>query len=89
MYLEKSIMIAKQYELKYQLIELYISYAKYTEEVMKKKHIYSSENVKTATELYNKAVILAKELKLPNMIEFASKERSSFKTFCQLNSIEI
>ena len=89
MYLEKSIMLAKQFELKYQLIELYVAYAKYTEEVMKHKHIYSSENVRTASELYNKAVLLAKELRLPNMIEFANKERSSFKTFCQLNSIEI
>lgn len=89
MYLEKSIMLAKQFELKYQLIELYIAYAKYTEEVMKNKHIYSSENVRTASELYNKAVLLAKELRLPNMIEFATRERSGFKTFCQLNSIEI
>ncbi len=89
MYLEKSIMLAKQFDLKYQLIELYIAYAKYTEEVMKSKHIYSSENVKTASELYNKAVLLAKELRLSNMIELATRERSGFKTFCQLNSIEI
>ena len=82
-------MLAKQFELKYQLIELYIAYAKYTEEVMKNKHIYSSENVRTASELYNKALLLAKELRLPNMIEFATRERSGFKTFCQLNSIEI
>ncbi len=89
MYLEKSIMIAKQFELKYQLIELYIAYAKYTEDVMKAKHIYSSENVRIASELYNKAVLLAKELRLSNIIEIANKERSNFKTFCQLNSIEI
>ena len=89
MYLEKSIMLAKQHDLKYQLIELYIAYAKYIEEVMKVKHIYSSENVKTASEMYNKAVLTAKELRLANMIDIANRERSSFKTFCQLNSIEI
>ena len=89
MYLEKSIMVAKQFELKYQLVELYISYGKYIEEVMKSKHIYSSENIKNALDMYNKALTAAKELHLQNMIETASRERAAFKTFCQLNSIEI
>jgi len=89
MYIEKSIMLAKQFDLKYQLIELYIAYAKYLEELMKSKHIYSSENIKNSLEMYNKSVTLAKELRLPNMIEMATRERSGFKTFCQLNSIEL
>ncbi len=89
MYLEKALMLAKQFDLKYQLVDLYISYAKHTEELMKSKHIYSSENTKSVLDMYNKAVITAKELKLSNVIEKATQARSAFKTFCQLNSIEI
>ena len=87
MYLEQAIGIAKQHELKYQLIELYLIYAKYVEELMKAKRIYSADNIKTTSEMYNKALLLSKELRLNNMIELVTREKSEFKTFCQLNSI--
>lgn len=89
MYLEKSLMLAKQYDLKYQLVDLYINYAKSTEELMKSKHIYSAENTKLVLDMYNKAVLTAKELQLPKVIETATQARAAFKTFCQLNSIEL
>ena len=89
MYLEKSIVIAKQFELKYQLIELYVEYAKYVQELMKSKKIYSKDNLDTVHEMYKKAIDTAKELALHNMLEYANKEYSSFKTYCQLNSIEV
>ncbi|MBQ8886901.1 MAG: zinc ribbon domain-containing protein [Candidatus Gastranaerophilales bacterium] len=89
MYLEQAIGLAKQHELKYQQIELYLVYAKYVEELMKAKHIYSADNVKTTSEMYNKALLLAKELRLNNMIELVTREKSEFKTFCQLNSINV
>lgn len=89
MYLEKSLMLAKQYDLKYQLVDLYINYAKSTEELMKSKHIYSAENTKLVLDMYNKAVLTAKELQIPKVIETAVQARAAFKTFCQLNSIEI
>ena len=89
MYLEKALMLAKQYNLRYQLIELYIAYAKYMEAFMSSKKTYSSEYIKVTSEMYTKALNLAKELKLNNLIEFTTRERSSFKTFCQLNSIEL
>ncbi len=88
MYLEQSIILAKQYNLRYQLIELYISYGKYIEALMGFKRIYSKDNVDTTSEMYNKALSIAKDMELPNMIELAAKERNNFKTFCQLNSIE-
>ncbi len=89
MYLEKSVMIAKQFDLKYQLIELYIAYGEYMEEFMKVNNSYSSEYIKLTGDMYNKALLLSKELKLANMKEIALRVRSEFKTFCQLNSIEI
>jgi len=89
MNLEESIVTAKQFKLKYILVELYIDYANYIEAVMKSKHIYSSENVKKAYELYKRAVVIAKELDIPYITEQAQRARAGFKTFCQLNSIEI
>ena len=89
MYLEQAIGLAKQNELKYQQIELYLVYANYIEELMKARRIYSNENVTIASDMYNKAVLLAKELRLDNMIELTTKAKSEFKTFCQLNSINI
>lgn len=89
MYLEKAIMLAKQCELKYQLAELYISYGKYMEQFMDMKQTYSDEYVKLTIDVYNKSVILAKELKIKPLIEKTTRERSAFKTFCQLKSIEL
>ncbi len=87
MYLEKAIMIAKQFDLKYQLVELYIAYGKYLEELMQSKNTYSEEYVKLTSDMYNKAISLAKSLHLNNLTEKAVRERASFKVFCQLNSI--
>ena len=89
MYLEESIVIARKNNLQYQLIELYIDYANYTLEVMKAKHIYASNNLKLALDMYSKALQLAKDLKLSNMSDKAYRARAGFKTFCQLNSIEL
>lgn len=89
MYLEEAIVIAKQFNLKYQLCELYLDYAKYTEELMKEKRIYSQANLNIAYDLYNKAVNTAKDLKLPNLSDKTYKARAGFKTFCQLNSLEL
>ncbi|MBE7704518.1 MAG: hypothetical protein E7Z90_01750 [Cyanobacteria bacterium SIG29] len=87
MYLEKAIMLAKQQELKYQIIELYVAYGNYMEEFMRITNNYSSNNVNITNDLYAKALNLAKELRLNNMIELVNKEKSEFKTFCHLNSI--
>ena len=87
MYLEKAIMLAKQFELKYQIIELYIAYGNYMEEFMKVTHNYSSINVSNTIEMYEKALVAAKELRLNNLIDKVNRAKSDFKTFCQLNSI--
>lgn len=89
MYLEQAIGLAKQHELKYQQIELYLVYAEYVQELMNAKRIYSQDNVNTVLDMYNKAVLLSKELRLSNMIEISTRARTEFKTFCQLNSINI
>ncbi len=89
MYLEQAIGLAKQHDLKYQQIELYLVYAKYVQELMNAKRIYAQDNVNTVLEMYNKAVLISKELRLSNMIEISTRARTDFKTFCQLNSINV
>lgn len=89
MYIEKSVVIAKQFNLKYQLIELYLSYGEYMQELMRLSKNYSPQNVSLTSELYNKAVLAAKELKLENLTEKTVRARSDFKAFCQLNNVEV
>ena len=89
MYLEKAIMIAKQFELKYQLTDLYLTFGKYMEDFMQSDKIYTPEYIQLTSEMYNKALAYARELKLQNMMEKAVKYRASFKVYCQLNSINL
>ena len=89
MYLEKALMLSKQFDLRYQLAELYISYGKYMEEFMRFKNEYNEEYVKLTAEMYSKSLLLAKTLNLKILMEKAIKARASFKVFCQLNSITL
>ena len=80
-------MLAKQYELKYQIIELYIAYGNYMEDFMRVTHNYSSNNIDVTNDMYNKALNLSRELRLNNLVDKVYREKNDFKTFCQLNSI--
>ena len=56
---------------------------------MKTNQTYSEEHVKLTLDMYNKALAIAKELKIAHLIEKTNKEHNNFKRYCQLNSIEI
>lgn len=86
MYLEKSVIIAKQFDLKYQLIELYLAYGEYMQELIRLSKKYLPSNITLTTEMYNKAVVTAKELRIKNLMEKALKARNEFKTLCKLHS---
>lgn len=87
MYFEKAVMLAKQYDLKYQIVELYMAYGNYMEEFMKASNNYSDENNQMTAQMYNKAFLLAKELKLNNLIEKTSRLKAEFKTRAHLTSL--
>lgn len=89
MYLEKALAVAKQNNLKYQLAHLYIDYGNYIECLMKTQKTYSDDYIKLTLDMYNKALSIANELKIDYLTEKASRERTNFKRYCQLNSIEI
>ena len=87
MYLEKSIMIAQQQNLKYQLIDLYMAYGVFMQEFMRESSAYTKENVKLTAEMLEKANVLAREVEIDVLIEKTQKAKNEYKTFCQLNSI--
>lgn len=89
MYLEKSLLIAKQFGMKYAQVQLYMAFAKYLEEIISIKVVNKSENAKNALKTYEFALSIAVELDLENLISEVTKAKAAFKTYCQLNSIEI
>ena len=89
MYLEKALLIAKQFGLKYAQVELYLAFAKYLEELLSVRIVNKSENAKNALNMYEYALSIAIDLDLENLIAKVNKSKSSFKTYCQLNAIDI
>ncbi len=87
MYFEKAVTLAKQFELKYQVAELYMAYGLYMEEFMKVNSSFTEENMQTTAQMYDKALAVSKELRLNNLIEKASKLKNEFKTSSRLNSV--
>ncbi len=87
MYLEKSLLIAKQFGLKYAQVQLYIAFAKYLEEAITLKVVNKDETARNILKTYDFALSMALELDLENLIADVNKAKSAFKTYCQLNSI--
>ncbi len=88
MYLEKSLLIAKQFDLKYAQAELYISYAKYLEETISVKVVNKPDVAREAFNMYEIADKIAQLVDSPYLISEINKARAAFRTYCQLNSIE-
>lgn len=88
MYLEKSLLIAKQFELKYAQAEIYIAYAKYLEETISVKVVNKPEVAKEAFNMYNIAEKIAQSIESEYILGEVNKAKAGFRTYCQLNSIE-
>lgn len=91
MYLEKSLLIANQFGLKYAQVEIYKSFAKYIEEVIsiKAQKDEKEENAQAAIKMYNKALAIANEIEVEGLIISINKAKASFRTYCQLNGIQL
>ena len=87
MYFEKAVVCARENKLKYQLVDLYLSYGAYVREAMRVSKEYSSANIGMANDTYDKAIEIAQELQLKNLINKTMKIKNEFRTFCQLNSL--
>ena len=87
MYIEKALMIVKQYDLKLMKISLYQLYAKYLEEMVSKKPQNKANYAQNAITTYKKALSMIAEMDMPKIEADIKKNYSSFKAFCQLNNI--
>ena len=89
MYIEKALMIAKQYDIKLLKVTLFQLYAKYLEEMVSKKTQNRVNYAQNAINTYKKVLTLANDLGLPEIVNDIQKNYASFKAFCQLNSIPV
>lgn len=87
MYIEKALLVAKNFNIKYQLAELYILYSKYLQEyaltVVDKKVDY----VLSAQQMNKKAALIADELKLMSLSSEIERADTVLNSFCQMNGI--
>ncbi len=89
MYIEKALMIVKQYDMRILKVSLYQLYAKYLEEMVNKKPQNKDTYAQNAMAVYKKALTLITELDIPVIGAEIEKNHASFKAFCQLNNIKI
>jgi len=89
MYIEKALMIVKQYDLKMLKISLYQLYAKYLEEMVTQKPQNRGNYAQNAITTYKKIIDMLDSMNLPNIQNEINKEFASFKAFCQLNDIKV
>lgn len=89
MYLEKSLLITKKFNLEYLNIHLYDFYAKYHIEMFKSGNDGGSSPLVSAKKLYEKAITLASRLGLLNIVEEMKQEYQSLLTFAQLKKVNL
>lgn len=89
MYIEKALMIVKQYDMKLLKVSLYQLYAKYLEEMVNKKPQNRGNYAQNAIATYKKVLAMVEPMSLPVIQADINKNFASFKAFCQLNDIKI
>ena len=89
MYLDKSLLITKKFNLEYLNIQLYDFYAKYHIEMFEAGRDSGSSPLVAAKKLYEKAITLASRLGLLNIVEDLKKEYQSLLTFAQLKKVAL
>lgn len=89
MYIEKSLMIVKQYDMKFLKVVLYQLYAKYLEEMVNKKPQNKASYAQNAITTYKKALSMISTMEISYLEQEIQKNYSSFKAFCQLNNIKV
>lgn len=89
MYIEKALMIVKQYDMKLLKVSLYQLYAKYLEEMVNQKPQNKANYAQNAVTTYKKALALVADLGVEDVANEIQKNYSSFNAFCQLNNIKV
>ena len=89
MYIEKSLMIAKRYEMKLQKVSIFLLYTKYLEEMAIQKPENKANYAHNTIATYKKVIALAQGLGIPQIEQDIEKNYASFKAYCQLNNISV
>lgn len=89
MYIEKSLMIVKKYNMKLLKVSVYQLYAKYLEEMVSKRPKNRDTYAQNASAAYKKALHQAETLGIEAVSADLQKNYASFKAFCQLNNIRL
>lgn len=87
MYIEKALLIAKNYEIKYQLAELYLLYAKYLQDYALISTNKKVDLILSAQQMIKKSSIIADDLKLVSLLSSVEKSTTILNSFCQMNGI--
>lgn len=88
MYVEKALMLAQKYDLKYLRVKLHLLYAKYFEEKIAKTPGKSDVLMPNVYKNYDKALEIAKFLNIKSMLDDVATAQQNFKAYCQLNKIK-
>ena len=89
MYIEKALMIVKEYDMKLLKVQLYQLYAKYLEEMVSKKPQNKATYAQNAMNTYKKVLTLVEHLGIEEITKETQKNFASFKAFCQLNNLKV
>lgn len=89
MYLEKGLLTAKQFGLELPQIELYRTYTNLMRQMMAEPNVDRAECAQKAIKVYNSAIVIAKQLQVPNLTETITAEFNEFTSLCEANGIPI
>ncbi len=88
-HIEKAILIARKFELLNQLIDLYLLYGKYLQDIALVKTDAQYDYIVGASKMYKKAGLIAQGIKNPHLLTRVDKAKTVLNSFCQLNNITL
>ncbi|MBQ2645374.1 zinc ribbon domain-containing protein [bacterium] len=89
MYLEKGMLIAKQFGLEYGQIELYRVYAQFLGMMMMQEGADKNLLADRADKIYQAAIVSADKLKLVKLVDVITTERNELHNYCKQNGVLI
>lgn len=88
-YIEKSIFVARQFELQDILVKSYLLYAKYYQELALPKSSLRATYIRQALQMYQQAKDVQIVSSNPHLLKFIKKELAVLTSFCKLNGITL
>lgn len=89
MYLEKGMLIAKQFGLDLAQIELYRTYAQFLGYMMTQSNSNQPELADKANKIYQVAIVISDKLAVPGLTNIIKNEQAELVNYCKQNGIAI